>query len=257
LTCDAPLILLDSHDDVARVIASLREANCSALSATPSMWRKLAMHPDFEHLRLEQVTLGGEIVDEAVLAVLARCFPAARITHIYASTEAGVGFAVHDRRAGFPAEYLTASPFGVRMRIGEDQHLWLAPPGADSTWLDSGDIVRVQGERVLFLGRANGSINVGGNKVMPEEVEAVIRELPYITFVEVRGRRSPLLGSLVEAAVQPVSGRNVDREMIAEIIAHCRARLEAFKVPAFVVKLDAVELNASGKLSRHSKGQAS
>jgi|LWDU01.1.fsa_nt_gi acyl-CoA synthetase (AMP-forming)/AMP-acid ligase II len=258
-----PLILAEDGVDLSHTLARLIARNCNALSATPSMWRKLAMTPDFARLPLRQITLGGEIVDQAVLDMLAHSFPAARITHIYASTEAGVGFAVNDGRAGFPLAFLHAVPNNVRMRIDADQHLWFAAargsltlagadPDADG-WLDSGDIVQVLGERVLFLGRANGSINVGGNKVMPEEVESVIKELSVVAFVHVRARNSGMVGSLVEAAVKLKPGNLLDTAFKKHLTSHCRARLDAFKVPAFIVELPAIELTASGKVSRLPK----
>ncbi|MBI3348168.1 MAG: acyl--CoA ligase [Burkholderiales bacterium] len=244
-----PLILTDEGANVTELLARFVELGCNALSATPSMWRKLAMHPLFARLQLRQVTLGGEIVDQAVLDLLARRFPAARITHIYASTEAGVGFAVRDGRAGFPVSYLALPPAGVALRIDTQQHLCF---DIDGTWLDSGDVVRVEGDRVFFLGRANGSINVGGNKVMPEEVELVIKELPDVLFVQVRARKSTVLGNLVEAAVIATPDVVFDAAFKKKISSHCRARLDAFKVPAFVVQADEFALTASGKLARNS-----
>ncbi|MHB8948792.1 MAG: acyl-CoA synthetase family protein, partial [Rhodoferax sp.] len=142
------------------------------------------------------------------LDMLTKRVPAARITHIYASTEAGVGFAVRDGKSGFPAAYLVNPPSGVAMRVDEDDHLWFFSTSnqtmalvTDSTWIDSGDVVEIDANRVRFLGRANGSINVGGNKVMPEEVESIIKELPEVAFVQVRARKSAMLGNLVEALI--------------------------------------------------------
>jgi acyl-CoA synthetase (AMP-forming)/AMP-acid ligase II len=249
----APLTLNEEGDDLTTVLARLINTKCSAISATPSMWRKLAMHHLFDSLELKQITLGGEIVDQGILDMLARQFPAARITHIYASTEAGVGFSVKDGKAGFPATYLAKPPGSVAMRIDEQAHLWLrtiASTSDDGAWMDSGDVVRTDGDRVFFLGRANGSLNVGGNKVMPEEVESVIKELPEVTFVQVRARKSTLLGQLIEAAIIPRVDVALDAALKKKIIEHCRARLDAFKIPAFVVAMDRIHLTASGKLSR-------
>lgn len=255
--CGTPLILNEEGADLHDVLSRFIDLGCNALSATPSMWRKLAMHPLFDRLTLKQITLGGEIVDQAVLDMLAKHFPGARITHIYASTEAGVGFAVRDNRAGFPADYLLQPPLGVAMRIDEHNHLWFGAKlvqslaaGAENVWIDSGDVVEMQADRVRFLGRANGSINVGGNKVMPEEIELVIKELPDVAFVQVRARKSAMLGSLVEAAITPTPGTVLDTAFKKQVTAHCRARLDGFKVPAFIVAGDAIELNVSGKLSR-------
>lgn len=255
--CGTPLILNEEGADLHDVLTRFIDLGCNALSATPSMWRKLAMHPLFDRLTLKQITLGGEIVDQAVLDMLAKRFPSARITHIYASTEAGVGFTVRDGRAGFPADYLLQPPLGVAMRIDEQNHLWFgtklvqsSAAGTENVWIDSGDVVETQADRVRFLGRANGSINVGGNKVMPEEIESVIKELPDVAFVQVRARKSAMLGSLVEAAITPTPGTVLDVAFKKQVTAHCRARLDGFKVPAFIVAADAIQLTASGKLSR-------
>lgn len=255
--CGTQFILNEEGADLHDVLTRFIDLGCNALSATPSMWRKLAMHPLFDRQTLKQITLGGEIVDQAVLDMLAKRFPVARITHIYASTEAGVGFAVRDGRAGFPADYLLHPPSGVAMRIDDQNHLWFGSPSdqplvtdAAQEWIDSGDVVEMQADRVRFLGRANGSINVGGNKVMPEEIESVIKEFPGVAFVQVRARKSAMLGSLVEAAITPMPGIDMDAAFRKAVTAHCRACLDGFKVPAFIVPADGIQLTASGKLSR-------
>ncbi len=256
-----PLILAAEREAMTNYVQRLHEAKCNAVSATPSLWRKLAMCPGFEALPLRQITLGGETVDQPVLDLLRRTFPGARIVHIYASTEAGVGFAVQDGLAGFPAAYLDMPPRGVAIRIDSEGRMWLQPHESPPTpltgdvvdpngWIDSGDIVRQTGDRVHFLGRASGSINVGGNKVMPEEVERIIQEIPGVAFVMVRGRRNPLLGNLVEAHVASAPGWLMDDAFRKSIIDYCRVRLEPYKVPAFVKPLDEVEINAAGKISR-------
>ncbi|WP_080939755.1 class I adenylate-forming enzyme family protein [Chromobacterium violaceum] len=247
--CGTPLILNEESADINNILARFIDLQCNALSATPSMWRKLAMHTLFPRLPLKQITLGGEIVDQAVLTMLSKQFPHARITHIYASTEAGVGFAVRDGRAGFPAEYLKRAPLGISIRIDEQNHLWFGN-NEDGEWIDSGDVVELKEDRVYFRGRANGSINVGGNKVMPEEIEMVISELPGVAFVLVRPRKSAMLGSLVEAAITPIPGVVIDAAFKKQVIAHCRARLDSFKVPAFIVAEETIKLTATGKLSR-------
>jgi acyl-coenzyme A synthetase/AMP-(fatty) acid ligase len=251
------LIVCDEAEGFDRRVEWLASLGCSALSATPSMWRKLAMWPEFNRFALKQITLGGEIADQPVLDMLRRRFPSARITHVYASTEAGVGLSVKDGMAGFPVSFLKEPPGDVRLAISAEGHLLLRPPSSDGSadqeeneWTDSGDVVQVRGDRVMFLGRANGSINVGGDKVMPDEVESVIRELPEVVFVQVRAKRSSIVGNMVEAAVRLGSGAALTQEMKKKIVGHCRTRLEAFKVPSVVVGLEEITLTSSGKLSR-------
>ena len=107
----------DTHAPLPEQIAHLAATGCTHLSATPTLWRRLLMAPGIETLSLRQITLGGEIADQSVLDAVSARFPSARVTHIYASTEAGVGFAVNDRKAGFPRTYLEEPPGGVGIRI--------------------------------------------------------------------------------------------------------------------------------------------
>ena len=61
----------------------------------------------------------------------------------------------------------------------------------DEGFVDTGDIVERRGERYYFLGRRGGVINIGGLKVHPEEVEAVINRHPQVRMSRVRPRRIP------------------------------------------------------------------
>jgi acyl-CoA synthetase (AMP-forming)/AMP-acid ligase II len=103
----------------AQTVKRALDSGATHLSGTPTFWRALLLArgagtppPDFR-----QITLGGEAVDQSTLDALQAAFPAARIIHIYASTEAGALFAVKDGRAGFPAAWLTAGVEGCRLRI--------------------------------------------------------------------------------------------------------------------------------------------
>lgn len=265
LASRATLIFTEHLADWEAKLALLAAQGCDALSATPTLWRKILMNPVGRRLPLRQITLGGEIADDLVLGALARTFPGARITHIYASTEAGVGFSVKDGRAGFPAAYLTEPPGGVELRVDGEGRLWLRPAvrgqffigapaleGADG-WIDSGDLVERRGDRYYFLGRANGAINVGGDKVFPEEVERVILELPDIALARVSGRRNPIVGALVEAMVVPgIPGWDA-AEIGRRVRAHCASRLPRFKVPAVIQVVSALATEGTGKLARTAR----
>ena len=141
-------------------------------------------------------------------------FPDAAIGHAYASTEAGVGFEVTDGLAGFPAALVECDEGPVRMRVVDDTLQlrsartalgYLGPDapalGDAEGWVDTGDLVERRGERFHFLGRRSGVINVGGLKIAPEEVEAVINACPGVRMSRVLSRASPVLGALVTAEV--------------------------------------------------------
>jgi len=233
----------------------LRDAQVNALSATPTFWRKVLFHGGFKGIPLQQITLGGEPVDQTLLDALRRYFPQARLTHIYAATETGVGFAVTDGCEGFPASWFET---GVRSGTGSisikettDGTLALERPGQKGgEFIDTGDLIERRGERVVFIGRLSGAINVGGNKVMPEEVEQVIRQVPGVAEVRVQGKGSSLVGQLVSCQIVPTSDAPEPGLLKQAILEKCRASLARFKVPALIKFTTELETNATGKLVR-------
>lgn len=207
LTVPNQTIVPADVDEPGEWVELAAAARLDAVSATPTFWRRTLLHVDstaLRRLQLRQVTLGGERADQGLLDRLRDCLPTARITHIYASTEAGACFAVHDGLAGFPADWL-GRPLanGVRLRI-EDGRLWVSSPfsAASDEWLDTGDAVQRREDRVEIVARADDAfINVGGTKVDARAVEAVLSEHPAVLWCQVRGHDSAFTGQIVVAKV--------------------------------------------------------
>lgn len=241
------LALLDTPDmPLPALISSLHSAGVNALSATPTMWQKILMTSDSECLKLKQITLGGEIVRQRVLDALSARYPDARITHIYASTEFGVGFSVTDRREGFPAEWLCGEQ--AIGRIDADCGELFLRKGDE--WFATGDAVVELDDRILFQGRLNGSINVGGNKVMPEEVEQTLLQYPGVQMASVSAQKNSFMGNLVQAEIMAHFNGTTD-EFRKGLITHCRQHLEPYKIPAFIKFVDEVSTSSSGKILRN------
>jgi acyl-CoA synthetase (AMP-forming)/AMP-acid ligase II len=121
--------------------------------------------------------------------------------------------------------------------------------GADG-YVSTGDSVHIDGERIYFLGRDSGAINVGGNKVRPEKVERILLEHPSVALASVVAKRSGITGSLVEARVIPVAGISDPSELVASIRQWCSSRLERYEVPALIRIVSQLDINAAGKISR-------
>ena len=257
------LIVSTPDEALGDHLARLAAAGVSSISGTPSHWRRVLMSGQRGAFSPSYIRLSGEIADQMVLDALAEAFPHAAIGHAYASTEAGVGFAVDDGREGFPAALLDAETNGVAMKV-EDGTLRLRSARAASRYLgaspallkdadgfvDSGDLIEVRDGRCRFVGRRGGIINVGGLKVNPEEVEGAINAHPDVRMSLVKARRSPLTGALVVAEVVARDGAAPDAALKAAILELCRQRLPAHKVPALVKFVPALPLTAAGKLSR-------
>ena len=255
-------LCIPSSGNVNEQIDFFIKNQVNALSATPSYWRKLLMCDRICELPLRQITLGGEIADQFILNALKYYFPSTRIIHIYASTEAGSVFSVHDGYAGFPANWLDNSLAPAMLRISDYGHLLIkfeAHSGSKDNlygldtdgYLDTQDLVRVEGERVYFLGRVSGAINVGGNKVNPEEVENHIRNVCGVLDVRVFGRNSSMLGQIVVAEVMAASGFDV-QELRLAIKQYCRSRMETWQNPAFISFVEEMTETVTGKRERLS-----
>lgn len=256
-------IMHDDEASLAERVMRMADHGVTALSATPTMWRKMLMATDVARIPLQRITLGGEISDQKILDALANAFPNAKIRQIYASTEAGVGFSVRDGKAGFPTSYLTDPPSGVELRV-EDGRLLLRNPKSvqqfvdselmlhrDDGFMDTGDQLEINGDRFEFLGRANGSINVGGNKVHPEEVERFLMRCEGVAQARVYAKKSPFTGSLVAADVVADSTGDAV-QLKKQLKQSCRGELAAYKVPAVIHMVERIETSAAGKVLRNA-----
>jgi acyl-coenzyme A synthetase/AMP-(fatty) acid ligase len=210
------------------------------------------------------VRLSGEIADQAILDHLAASFPQASVAHAFASTEAGLAFEVNDGSAGFPAAVVEGEGAKAELRV-IDGSLRIRSPRTASRYLgdrgalkdadgfvDTADMLELRDGRYHFVGRREGVINVGGQKVHPEEVEAVINRLPNVRMARVRAQRNPITGALVVADIvleDAAAGLPFDA-IKSDIIAACRAALPAHKVPAMLRAVASLDVGASGKLSR-------
>ena len=258
------MILSDAREPAADHLVRLGRLGVTHLSGTPSHWRRALMTPAIAAISPAYVRLSGEVADQAVLDNLKAQFPGAAVGHAYASTEAGVGFEVNDGLEGFPATLIDAAAGEVQMRVVEGA-LQLRSTRAATRYLnadapaltdaegfvDSGDMVERRGDRYHFVGRRGGIINVGGLKVHPEEVEAVINRHPAVRVSLVKGRRSPITGAIVVAEVVLNDASDPGGEALREsILADCRAALAPFKTPAMIRFVPNLAVTAGGKLER-------
>jgi acyl-coenzyme A synthetase/AMP-(fatty) acid ligase len=234
------------------------QGEVTKISGTPTFWRSFLMLVAPGTLLLRQITLGGEAADQATLDRLKRAFPSARITHTYASTEAGVVYAVHDGLAGFPAAWLEQPPKAIRFRV-RDGFLQIksanamcgyvgesGQPFLEDGWLATADRCEIRGERAYIIGRDDSTINVAGSKVYPLEIENFLLSQPGVVEASVYGVPNPVSGFLVGASV--VLAQDQDSAAArSSILAACRANLASYQVPRIFKIVESIRVSASGK----------
>ena len=262
------LVLSGRAETPADFMSRVAEHGVTHVTGTPSHWRRALMSGMVRSMSPKYARLSGEIADQAVIDQLRDTFPYARIGHAFASTEAGVAFEVIDGRAGFPASFLSPDDSGVTLKVEGDtlrirsprtarRYLGRAESLLDADgFVDTGDVVERRGDRYYFVGRRGGIINVGGLKIHPEEVEAVINRHPRVRMSLVTARKNPITGAVVAAEVvlaHPELG-TAESAMVestrAEILATCRSSLAPHKVPASIRIVPSLAVSPSGKLGR-------
>lgn len=121
---------------------------------------------------------------------------------------------------------------------------------APGEWFRTGDLGRFDDEGYLCLtGRVKDLINRGGQKLLPREIEDALLEHPAVTQAAVFRVPHPTLGEDVAAAVVPATGTAPEA---AELRRFLLSRLAPYKVPSSFALVDALPVNASGKVRREA-----
>jgi len=121
---------------------------------------------------------------------------------------------------------------------------------SDEGWVDTRDSVMVSGNRINFCGRSDGVINVGGDKVYPEEVERVLLSHPLVASARVYAKSNAIIGELVIADVV-LTEEVTNKKKICEVLqSFALQTLERHKVPALIKIVPMISLNSVGKIIR-------
>lgn len=194
---------------------------------------------DLSSLRL--ITYGTEPMPEALLKRVKDAFPKARLLQTFGTSETGISGTVSET-SGSTFFKIEDEAFEHRIVDGELQlrsrtqflgYLNSASQAlTDDGWFRTGDRVQLKENGFLRIeGRISELINVGGEKVLPLEVESVLLGSPWVNDCVVYGEPNAITGQHVCVEVQPKEGVTP-----AEVRSHVRAflgeRIDSFKVPS-------------------------
>jgi acyl-coenzyme A synthetase/AMP-(fatty) acid ligase len=265
LCSGASMVISDGQDSLGDFLSRADAYGVTNISGTPSHWRRALMSPWAAQIAPKYVRLSGEIADQAILNSLRSQYPQARIGHTFASTEAGVAFSVNDELMGFPLEVLDRTPdvqmkvvdttLRVRSKRTASRYLGANSPVLRDTegFVDTGDALEFRNGRYYLVGRQDGIVNVGGFKVHPEEVEAVMNRHPAVAMSLVKAKRNPITGAVVIADVVLKGPLSEDPNALQRDILHfCRGELAPYKVPATLRFVPSLTVSTSGKMVRNA-----
>jgi fatty-acyl-CoA synthase len=112
-------------------------------------------------------------------------------------------------------------------------------------WVVPGDFATVEADgSVTLLGRGSTTINSGGEKIYPHEVETALTTHPAVYSAIVVGIPDERFGEQVAAVVQPRDGA---APTLDELVEHCRQAIAGYKVPRRLALVEQLPLTAAGK----------
>lgn len=231
------------------------------LPASPTFLNLMLLngiHQRYDCRSLEIIAYGAEAMPGPLLQRLCQAFPSADLQQKFGTSETGaVRIVSQDRESLF---FQIKDP-DTEWKVIDDE-LWLKTPSrilgylnADERslefdgWYRTGDLVEEGPDGSLrIIGRQSAIINVGGQKVQPTEVEALLLEMEEIEACRVYGIDDPITGQRV--ACEIFSSKSQD--LLAwkrSIRNHCRGRLAPWKIPASLRLGSQLETNARLKRS--------
>ncbi|MCV6963031.1 acyl-CoA synthetase [Mycobacterium intermedium] len=228
----------------------------------PTMLQRILDHPDFGRTDLSSlraIAYGAAAAPTTLVQRAMAELPNVAFANVFGQTETLGAYTTllpedhHDpARAGSVGRPLA----GVEVRVvdpatgrdvGVNQvgELWVRI-AQDGEWLQTGDLGRRDSDGYIYpSGRLKDTINRGGEKFGPIEVEEALRSHPAVSDVAVAGIADEEMGQRVGAAV--VANAPVTLE---ELRSHCRQRIAYFKAPERLAIVDAIPYSETGKVNR-------
>ena len=253
---------------------SLADSRFTVFAGVPIIYEILAKirKSSVDNSRLRLALSAGAPLSEEVNREFEKTYRIP-VTQVYGSSEAPSSTA--NLEVASNKEYLSVGkPIqGVEIRImneaGESLpvdtigELWVKSPFASDYYLDqpeltkkhfvggwfrTGDLGYLSEDGMLFLrGKMKSMINVAGNKVNPEEIEALLCTYPGVEEVMVSGIPDKVYGEMVRAVIVPEKGRTIDE---AELLKFCQGKIADFKIPRIIDYSSSLQRTATGKLKR-------
>lgn len=228
--------------------SEIKENGITHISATPTFYR-LLLPCEETFQSVERITSGGEKFNYKTIMQLKGIFPNAKITNVYASTEAGTLFASDNDIFSIKPEYEHL------IRVANDELLiHISLMGSSDInieeWYNTGDLIETITLKPLkfrFISRKSDMINVGGYKVNPLEVEETILTLPGVKNVRVYSKSNSVLGNIICCEVV------CDNSQISEssIRTFLQTKMQEFKIPRITRFVEELSTTRTGKIKRN------
>jgi acyl-CoA synthetase (AMP-forming)/AMP-acid ligase II len=253
--------------DAGAWLQAVEDHGAASTFLVPTMLQRILDHPSFaarDLSSLQQISYGAAAAPVALVERALDALPHVGFLNVFGQTEtlgayAALGPDDHRARrklgsAGLPfpgVELRIVGPDGEDVPVGAEGEVWVrAAQNVTADWLHTGDLARLDDEGYIHpVGRRSDTINRGGEKFGPIEVEGALLTHPAVRDAGVTGVPDDELGQRVGAVVVLADGFAADAE---DLRAHAAGSLARYKLPDWIVFADDLPYSVTGKVDRRA-----
>ncbi|MDN5078311.1 fatty acid--CoA ligase family protein [Aliarcobacter butzleri] len=232
-------------DDICKLI---QDYKITVLPSSPTFLNLILMNNSYKKYdlsSLKMITYGTETMPDSLLSRLKNVFPKIKFLQTFGTSETGIA---NTKSKASNSTFMKIEDLDLEYKIVENE-LWLKSKtqilgylnsSMDSFtkdgWFKTGDLVETLDDGYIkIIGRNKEVINVGGQKVLPSEVESIILSMKEIEDCMVYGEKNIITG---ETVVCDVVCKNEIQNIKVLIRKFCKDKLDNYKIPTKVNIVD-------------------
>jgi acyl-CoA synthetase (AMP-forming)/AMP-acid ligase II len=198
----------------------------------------MSSSPKYNLNSLEIITYGAEPMPSYTLKLISKLFKNVKLLQTYGLIELGV---IRSKSESNNSLWFKIEDDNYRTKIIDDilyiktdsamlGYLNAPSPFDSNGWFITGDKVLVKNEYIKVLGRESDIINIGGEKVYPQEIENIIRQIDNVIDVTVYGESNLIVGQIICAKINIREKENI-KSFISKVKIECKKELPSYKIP--------------------------
>ena len=244
------------------VCSLIEKYKVNILPASPTFLNLILIseaYRKYDLTSIRMVTYGTEPMPESLLLRLKVVLPRVKFLQTFGTSETGI---IQASSKSSTSTYIKIEDSNSEFKI-IDTELWIKSKTqilgylnssmerfTDDGWFKTGDLVEeMEGGFIKIIGRNSEVINVGGEKVLPSEVESILFQMPSIKDCIVFGESNPITGQMVVAKVLYNETLKIS-EIKKLVVGFCKNKLERYKIPAKIILMRESEFSERFKKKR-------
>ena len=245
--CMGASLIIPKIKDAKTICELIEKYKIMVLPSSPTFLNLILISEEYKNYdlsSLRMITYGTETMPQSLLLKLKEVFPKVKFLQTFGTSETGISTTSSKSSNSL---FMKLEDINGEYKIVENE-LWLRSKTqvlgylnasmdsfTDDGWFKTGDLVEIDGEYIKIIGRAKEVINVGGQKVLPAEIESMILEMEEINDCMVYGEKNAITGQTVVCDV--VLNKNIEN-IKKRVRVFCKDRLDTYKIPTKVNVVD-------------------